>query len=145
MSVNLEDMTFAQFFVQLLLLTAIIVLSLFLIGTIFEQNSFDVLSIGSILFFLLLCPFLFWWGKRAAHSTHPNAFSRMALASIGIKMFLAILIVAIYVKMNAPQSKLFLLNFLTIYFGYTIFETYFMMKIGKELPTSTQSKKDGIQ
>ena len=121
-----------SFFIQLMAVTGIVFLLLFLLGNVFQQNAFDHLSIGTILFFLALCPFLFFWAKQAAHSKDLNAFSRMAILSISLKMFLAILIVAAYVKIVQPESRFFLASFLLVYFSYTIFETSFMMKIGRE-------------
>ena len=135
-------MTYQQFFIQLAIVTSLLCLLLFLLGTLLEQNTFDNLSIGSIAFFILLCSFLFWWGKQAAKDPNPNVFSRMALASIGIKMFLAVFIVVSYVKIVAPESNYFLLSFLTIYFSYTIFETYFLSRLGRELPEKKPLVKD---
>ncbi len=127
-------MTFNQFLVQLGLTTLIAGLLLLLLNTVSGQNTFGRLAIGTIVFFIATLTLFFLWGKQSAQSKDLNAFSRMALLSISLKMFLAIGLVVVYVKMIEPQSNFFVVPFLTIYFTYTIFETYFLMRLARETP-----------
>lgn len=103
-------------------------------GAMFQQPPFDRLAIGMIVFFIILCPLLFIWAKRAAASPDKNAFSRMAMISISLKMLLAVGLIVSYIEIVQPTSKYFVVPFFVIYFGYTLFETYFLMRIGKGNP-----------
>jgi hypothetical protein len=47
------------------------------------------------------------------------------------KMFLCILLVAIYSKVQQPTNNYFLIPFFSIYIIYTIFEVHLMTIIGK--------------
>jgi hypothetical protein len=48
-----------------------------------------------------------------------------------VKMFVCIGLVVAYVKISSPDSKLFVLPFLTIYLIYTIFEIFVLQKIAR--------------
>ena len=72
----------------------------------------------------------------ASFSKNKNAFTSVILMTTMAKMFLAILIIVIYVKVFEPDSRMFVFPFLGIYLIYTIFETYFMMKANQGVSRS---------
>jgi hypothetical protein len=47
-------------------------------------------------------------------------------------MLVAVICMVIYRKVFSAQGKDFLLPFFIVYFAFTIFETYFMIKLAKE-------------
>jgi hypothetical protein len=57
-----------------------------------------------------------------------------------MKMIVCVALVVAYVKISNPESKLFVLPFLTTYLIFTIFEIFVLQKIARYQPgTSEQS------
>ena len=83
---------------------------------------------------------MYYMGIRTAASKDRNAFTRTVLGFTGVKMFLAIVMLVIYVEIVKPLSRHFLLPFFIIYFIYTIYETYFMMKLSHVKPKDDEEK-----
>lgn len=120
------------FFRQLTLLTLLVALFLLLLyqlPALYTYANFSWLSLG---FFVLLSIVTYFIGYRAVLQKNKFAFINAALGITFIKMLLCVVIVGTYIKIVNPPSRLFILPFLGIYVIYTIFETYFMMKIGKK-------------
>ena len=115
-----------------------ITLGTFLILCILHQfpnfqlySGFSWLSLG---FFILLSILMFRIGIVSVNSSDRNAFSRTVLGFIAGKMFLSVLIVVVYVEWTQPDSRHFIIPFLIVYLIYTVFETHFMMKMGRMKP-----------
>lgn len=107
--------------------------ALFIFGlTNFPQfQSSTAISWISLLIFGAICVLMYFSGVSSAKSKDKNAFTRLIIMSIMAKMFIAILMVVVYIEVVKAESRLFIYPFLAIYFIYTIFETYFMTKLGK--------------
>jgi len=73
-------------------------------------------------------------GYRSARSTNRHKFTNTIVGFIFYKMMLSVAFVFIYVKVMKPSDSLFLIPFFIIYLCFTIFETYFMIKLGKMRP-----------
>ncbi len=119
------------FFTQLTLLTIIVALALLGLqfGSILQQAT--LFSWISLIFFFIFSIAIYFLAHRAVHSTSKYAFLNVVLGMTFSKMLLCVVIVLVYKQMNATPSKLFLAIFLGIYVVYTIFETYWMMKLSK--------------
>ncbi len=124
-------MSFKTFFTKLLLATAIsaiLIYALSFIPVLQADKSFGWLS---ILFFILWSVIMFFISQKAAKNENKNIFTNAILGFTFTKLFLSAGIVYVYFKLASPESKLFLLPFFGVYLIYTIFETHFMMKLGK--------------
>lgn len=84
-----------------------------------------------LFFFVALSCLMYVTGRRAAVSSQQNFFTQLILVFTIVKMFLSIVIVFVYFKATEPASNWFLLPFFLVYLIYTIFESYFMIRIGK--------------
>ncbi len=84
----------------------------------------------SHVFFILLTMIMYYAGNIFAASSNKNLFSHFILLVVLTKMLSCILIVVGYFRKIQPSSQLFLVPFAIVYVIYTIFETYFMAKIG---------------
>jgi hypothetical protein len=110
-------------------LALLIHLSLQPVSTIFRQNHTVIWwSIG---LFIPLSIGQYYLAKRAAVSENKSLFHNLIIASVFFKMFLSVIILVIYRKLMQPDSGRFVLPFLLVYFIFTIFETYFMVKLAK--------------
>ncbi|MEM9822458.1 MAG: hypothetical protein AAF985_15355 [Bacteroidota bacterium] len=132
-------MTKGDFFYQLSFLT----LGLGLMLTILHQfPAFQTdyqLSILSCLFFVFFSIVIYMVGYSAAQSSEKHLFTNVIVTFVFSKMLLSIVLVIAYHRLVEPSSNLFLIPFFVIYLFYTIFETHFMIKLGKVKPQADRS------
>ncbi|MFM8362371.1 MAG: hypothetical protein ACKOA4_06695, partial [Haliscomenobacter sp.] len=69
--------------------------------------------------------------RRVAKSEKKERYISLILAFSGLKMLCSFLLIAVYAKTAEPDSRLFALPFFGIYLVFTIFESAFMIRIGK--------------
>jgi ABC-type transport system involved in cytochrome c biogenesis permease subunit len=123
-------MKLSVFILQLAIVTLISVA--LVIGFNFNPRiaSGEVLSWSTVLVFLLFAGLVYFMSSYAARQPNKNFYSSVILLVMMTKMFLCILMVAVYVKLYGPTSNHFLIPFFSIYILYTIFEVHFMTRIG---------------
>lgn len=84
----------------------------------------------SLVFFFLLTIIMYYIGRRAAQSDNQNSFINAVIGLTMLKLMLSAIIIFVYNEWAQPAGILFILPFFGIYLLFTIFETYFMMKLG---------------
>ena len=72
---------------------------------------------------------MYFLSHRAALSSDKNLFLQQVLLTTFMKMGLCIIVIIGYFKLAHPSSKMYAIPFLMVYLIFTIFETYFMMKL----------------
>ncbi len=125
-------MTQKVFFTQLAIITGITIAVIFSLNTLeklYPYRYFSWICLGFFFFFSIV---MFLMGTNAAKSSNKNDFTNAALGFTAGKMFFSLIMIVMYSKLMEPESKLFILPFFLVYIIYTAFETYFMMRIGKE-------------
>ena len=120
-----------SFFIQLGGLSLGVAVSLYLLHLIPLFQSDQSLSLASLAFFILFTIVVYLAAYRAALSDNIHSFTRLIMAVVMGKMFLCVLLIFLYVKLANPESRYFLVPFFVVYFAFTIFELYFMTKLGK--------------
>jgi len=120
-----------NFFIQLGILSLGAAILLFFLNRLPQLQAYSALSWISLAAFTALCILMYLGGYRAAMSDNKNDFTNAILGFTIGKMFLAILVIFGYSQLAQPPDKLFIIPFFAIYLIYTIFETYFMMKLGR--------------
>ena len=124
-------MTVKSFLIQLSALSAGVALLLFFLNQIPQLQAHGLLSWISLASFVGLSLLMYFVGNKSAKGENKNNFTNVVLGFTMGKMFLSILVIYIYFKLAQPGGKLFILPFFIVYFIFTAFETYFMMKLGK--------------
>ncbi len=120
-----------QFYTKLGAVTLFSSLLVFLLNfNVLIQNA-QVLSWATISFFVILSVGIFVMGSIIAKQKNKNTFTSVILFVMITKMFLCILLVAIYSKVQKPTDNYFLIPFFSIYLIYTIFEVHLMTRLGK--------------
>lgn len=105
------------------------VLSLCL-GFVFEKyQQYNSVTWWSLGIFIPLSIGMFLGGQRAAKSTDKYFFSNLIMPFTFIKMLVAVVGLVVYKKIFHPETKYFLLPFFVVYMVFTIFETFFMVKL----------------
>ena len=120
-----------SFFIQLGALSLVTAILIFFLNRLPRLQAYSLLSWISLGAFITLCILMYLAGYRAALSDNKNDFTNAVLGFTVGKMFLAILVIFGYSQLANPPDKLFIIPFFAIYLIYTIFETYFMMKLGR--------------
>lgn len=127
-------MTRNAFFLQLAVLTAATATGLWFLLRLPGFQPFALFSWCSLGLFFLLTVAMFFAGYSAARSANKNDFTTAAMGFSGGKIFLSAILILIFTELAKPESKLFILPFFSIYVLYTIFEVYFMMRLGRLKP-----------
>jgi hypothetical protein len=123
-----------EFFLQLSMLTVIIAVGLWFLYSIPWLSAHMNFTWACLVIFALLTVFMFFAARQAARSSNKNDFTTVALGFSGGKIFLSAIMVLVYLKLGKPDTRFFVLPFLGIYAVYTIFEVYFMMRLGQQRP-----------
>lgn len=120
-----------KFFIQLAILSVVVGIAVFFLNThpMFKPDA--LFSWGGWLFFIFLSIAMYFLGLRAVKNENKYTFTNAILGFTMLKLFISVIAIVGYFLIARPESKLFIIPFFTIYFSYTIFETYFMMKISK--------------
>lgn len=121
-------------FLTLLVATTAIVLSLNLIlqqffGTFVQYSG---VTWWSLSLFIPLSIGMYFYGEKASRSENKLLFHNLIIVTIFAKMFLSVFVLLIYKKIFHPETKNFTLPFFLVYFIFTIFETYFMVKLAQK-------------
>jgi hypothetical protein len=97
-----------------------------------KLNIYNSMGLWSLVMFSIISFVLFFLANLAAQSTNKLLFNNVIMASVFLKMMAAVVILLIYKKLYHPQSNVFLIPFFIAYFFFSIFETYFMVKLSKK-------------
>lgn len=121
-------------FLTLLAATTALVVVLNLIlqqffGTFVQYSSVTWWSLG---LFIPLSIGMYFFGEKASRSENKLLFHNLIIITIFAKMFLSVFALLIYKKIFHPETKNFTLPFFLVYFIFTIFETYFMVKLAQK-------------
>ena len=119
------------YFSNLLITTLAAIVFVFGIRFIPGIKAFEMMGWSSVLFFVVWSLVMFFVSIKAAKDTNKNTFTSAILGFTFGKMIFSFIFVVAWAKLIDPSSKLFLVPFLGVYLIYTIFETHFMMKLGK--------------
>lgn len=121
----------STFFKQLIYVSLPSAIAVYAVHQIPVLQPHQLLGWLSLLFFILLCTFMFFTGRAAALSQNKNAFTNAFLGFLMLKLFLCGGLMIGYLKLTEPDTKLFVLPFFGLYIIYTTFEVLFLIKLGK--------------
>lgn len=125
-------MNFNNFYVQLGIVTVFTAIILLLLNQIQALQPYQLFSWLCLGFFVIFTFAMYFFGHQSAKSDNKNDFTNAVIGFMVGKMMFAGMIIVMYNKIVEPTSKIFILPFFVVYVIYTVFETYFMMKVGKE-------------
>ena len=124
-------MSLSAFLKQLTLISLLSAIGLYFVHQIPILAPHSALSWGSLGFFVALSLVMFFVGRKAAVSQNKNDFTNVFLLFLMAKLFSCAILVIVYLKTVEPQTKLFVLPFFGLYIIYTVFEVYFLSKLGR--------------
>lgn len=120
-----------QFFIQLTIVTFSTSILIWLFSFIPLFHDYQPLSIISILLFVSISIIMYYTGRWGVQHNNKNTFITLMYAYMGGKMILSIFVIMLYYLYVEPSTNLFILPFFLVYFIYTIFESYFLMKVNE--------------
>lgn len=119
-------MTFKTFWTQLFYSTALaMILGIGINYFLGDAGEWGIL-IASVCLFVVMSIVVYYAGQAALKSGSPYSFIRLIIVNVFAKIVICFAMVAIYFKVCQPESKLFILPFLTTYLIFMVFETYFL-------------------
>lgn len=112
---------------QFLIKSTILTLSVLLAGvalyaTILKEYYISVLPVVLFFFFIFTNLVHAYLLKSAGKSNTGFAARNMAVSFL--KMFFYLVVAVVYIALNKDVAKIFIVNFLTLYVIFTIFEVY---------------------
>lgn len=122
------------FYITLAVISAMTGIGLYILVGQELFRPFKALFVIAYLFFVLLTIVLYYVSKRAAVHRNRMLFVYVMMFAILVKFGFCLIALFIYSRVYKPETNLYILPFIAIYVIYTIFETYFMMKLGKIKP-----------
>ena len=125
-------MNWKPFLIQLTLVTVATAILLYVMHRFISALQQDtLLSWISLAGMVGLSFLMFLFGRRAAMSDNKHTFTNVIVGFVIGKMGFCLAVVMAYNELMQPQTKFFLLPFFIIYAVYTMYECYFMIRLGK--------------
>ncbi len=120
-----------DFLIQLSGVTLATAALLFLLRLFPETSPYLLYGWICLSVFVALSLMMFFTGYIALDDKNKQGFVRVSLLFTAIKMLVSVVLNFVYYKASAPETAFFLLPFFIVYLIYTVFETRFMMLLGK--------------
>lgn len=120
-----------KFFILLSVVSIAVAILLLLMSRYAVFADYIDLSWGSLVFFVVFTILMFFLSEKAALSDNKNTFSNVVIGFIAGKLFVTVMIVFLYNQIVKPEGVGFIIPFFIVYTSFSVFETYFMMKLGK--------------
>ena len=124
-------MEIQQFFKGLFLATVLAAILVFISGYWSKIADYQDFGWICIAFFILWSAVMFFYIYKKDNSKPYTFINAVMVFTMGKLILSAVLIVG-YFKLMEPASKIFVIPFFVTYIIYTIFETRFMMKLGRK-------------
>jgi len=124
-----------KFWLLLLLVIAGTIISLFLWHIFLPATEArSPFTFWCVLVFVLINVLAYYAGRRATNSKSMYRFVHLILILIIFKMLICVVLVVAHLKINHPESKLFVLPFLSTYLIFTLFEIFVLEKLARVTP-----------
>ncbi|GEM_PF-2551453 len=94
-----------------------------------ENNLLWLMTIYSVVYFVLFCVVLFRMAQKAVKSKDLSAVSKLFLGSVLVKLFTALALVVGFLKWYEPEENLFVLPFIAAYVAFTTVEVISLKKL----------------
>jgi len=114
---------FVKYLLGVTVITLIVLAALNLVLPITPFLDFVIIT---LVLFILFTVLVFFLGQKTSKGKSGNLFLYIIMINIFFKLLGSFALVFLYVELKSPESKMFIIPFLIIYFVFTIFETYFL-------------------
>ncbi len=119
------------FFTRLFLVIFGTAAALFALHQIPVFQKHWAVSLGAVALFSAISVGLFFFGEMTALSKNKLAFNGLITGSVLGKIMLSLVGLLIYFKTQKPPDRLFVVPFIAVYIIFTIFETWFLLRLAK--------------
>lgn len=117
----------SKFYIKLILLSLIVGVLLYVWNTLGPIAFRNTASYYAFVFFAVITAVIHNFMTKAAKKS-PQVYVRSFMAITTIKLLAYMLFIVVYLMNRPPGGKVFVLQFLLLYFIYTSFETYQLFK-----------------
>lgn len=112
-------------------ITAVFLLSLFLVRNADWYHEIDKISYISIAFFVVLSILIYFIARSSGRSADKNLLTRWIMILVFVKIFSGLVIIVVFDRIYHPESNLFVLPFFLAYLIYTALEVWILTKASK--------------
>jgi hypothetical protein len=120
------------FLIQLIVLMIVLFISMYIIHAFTSLTGYFDLSIFSICMFGGMSVVLYFLLRRSLSLPNKQTFISLTLANMLFRMAGSVFLLWLYKKFYEPVDNKFIYVFLLIYIIFTIFETYFMIRLSDQ-------------
>jgi len=120
---------FIYFIIRLCLVIIILIPVLVFVHSFASQKNYTTVSYYSVCMFTVLSIILYLLLYNSVKNPNKQLFISITLANMLIKMVCSIALLLIYRAVQQPADGKFIVPFLIIYLIFTIFETWFMIRL----------------
>jgi len=129
-----------SFFLQLFGITLLFAIVAIICSQIPAVSAYTGIFWLSIAFFFFFSLAMYFFAKKAALSSNRHAFTNVTIGTLAGKLLLSVVLLVIYKQVADPPDRLFIIPFFIVYLFYTMFETNFMIKLGRLSGNQTKTK-----
>ena len=129
--------SFLRYFIELATLSIVLLPVNYYVQEELLKMDFSSLHYFSFIYFILLVTVIQIFLVRSLRN-RPQKFVITFMASMGIKIFLSLMILVVIMYTGLNSSKEFAINFLVLYLVYSGFSIMHMQKVQKDFPSGVE-------
>lgn len=124
-------MSFQKFAGWLSGITAVLLLSLYLVSNAYWYDEIDKISYISIAFFVSLSVLIYFIARVSGKSTNKNLLTQWIMILVFVKIFSGLVIIIAFDRIYHPETNLFVVPFFLAYLIYTALEVWILTNASK--------------
>jgi len=119
-------------FVQGLLISILACVAAYkILATYIPQLVYADFNYYTIATFVVISIIVYLMAMKALKNNNKNSFMNIVVLNLFMKIIASFALVALYISMNAPEDKFYLIPLTLNYLIFTVFETIFLSKAAK--------------
>jgi len=128
-----------RYLVKLLIATVALLAVLFGLSFIEEPKIIHAYAYYMVVFMSFLVFFSHQLHQKGLNDQDPQQFTMFFMGGLSAKMLIALLVITVFLFVLKDEKVAFAMNFLAIYFYYTIFEVVTLLTILKRKKADIQN------
>jgi len=124
-------MSIKSFTIGLLVTLVVALVIVFASGYLPVFSDLQRFGYQSVLLFTPIAALSFFFSRKLIDHSNPNVYTGYALVFLTLKIFFTLLLIVVYKQFFNPSSGYFVIPVLLSYTVFTVYECYFLIRIGK--------------
>ncbi|HPK09908.1 MAG TPA: hypothetical protein PK246_06195 [Saprospiraceae bacterium] len=118
-------------------MTALILLVIFLLSSLWiiypygQVESYWIFNLVAILTFSIQSFLVSIAAKRLKNSENKQSFIKLIFTNMALRIVISAILIGAYFYIIRPDNGIFVLSFIAVYIGFTVYETYVLDNIAR--------------